>query len=572
MKFGKNLVLNSQLILTLSEMSRDQFFKQLSKFSENQQEKEANDFLWARCATDVELFANVFFPHYCQHPFNKLHHDVFSSTHFMERAIRRARGAPRGYAKSTLEAFILPIHDACYGLEAFILLISNTQGQADQKLADIRTEILTNAALIDFYGVHFKVSRPGAQRYTIYTAHSATLFASYGAGAEIRGVRFGAHRPSKIVADDMEHSEEVNNEDLRRKYEDWFFQVISKVGNKLTNIHVIGTILHPESLLMGLTKNAGYDSKIYKAVVSWSSRQDLWNEWTRIYTDLDDPERRPRADAFYESNKDQLLAGVEVLWPEHESYLDLMKELIETGRRAFMKEKQNEPLGAEESLFETMHWYHEVTDGLFIEKPGHKDGGVLIPWSELKDSKGRWLNAYGALDPATGQTKSKAGKAGDYSAIVVGIKDLKADRLLVHEDWTKRAAPTKFIQAVFDLDDKYDFQKFGVETNLFRDLLIPNMNDERRRRETELKKTIKVPFYDIVNVDNKEKRIFTLEPKTTHGKLVFNRALSETFKRQFELFPKGDFDDAVDATHMLWELVNNRYKATPMPGSGLGGR
>src|SRR5665213_2098820 len=529
MNYGKNLVSKRALIQTVSEMSRTQLLTALSQSLKEGKQSEADDFLWARCATDVELFANTFFPHYCTNPFNELHHDLFDSTIFMERAIRRARAAPRGYAKSTLEVFIKPIHDAVYGLETFVLLISNTQGQADQKLADIRTEILTNLPLINFYGVHFKVKKPGATRYTIHTKDSKCLFASYGAGAEIRGVRFGPSRPSKIVCDDMEHSEEVENEEIRRKYFDWFMQVISKVGNKFTNIHVIGTILHNESLLMGLTKNAAYDSKIYKAIISWSTRQDLWNEWTKLYTDLDDLERKPKAEAFYAENMHKLLEGTKVLWPEHESYLDLMRELVETGRRAFMKEKQNEPLGSEESLFDQMHWYHERTDGLFIEKPGHKDGGVLIPWVELKDKDGKWLNAYGALDPAIGQTKTKTGKLGDYSAILTGIKDLKTGRLLVHADWMKRAPPTKFIQQIFDLDDVYDYTKFAIETNLFRELLIPNLQEERKRRQATTKREIKVPFYDVVQTENKEKRIFTLEPKITHSHIIFNRALSETF-------------------------------------------
>lgn len=572
MNFGKNLATNRELIQLAKEMSREQLFKQLEKFSAAQQETAANDLLWARCATDVELYATVFFPHYCIYNFNKLHRDVFDSTHFLERSIRRARAAPRGYAKSTIEAFIKPIHDACYGLETFILIISNTQAQADQKLSDIRTEILTNAPLVNFYGVHFKVRKPGATRYTIWTAQSKTLFQSYGSGAEIRGVRTGAHRPSKIVCDDMEHSEEVNNEDLRRKYFDWFFQVVSKVGNKFTNIVVIGTILHAESLLMGLTKNAAYDSKIYKAIISWSTRQDLWNEWTRIYSDLDDPDRKANAQAYYNVNEKDLLQGVEVLWPEHETYLDLMKELVETGRRAFMKEKQNEPLGAEESLFEVFHWYHEVTDGIFVEKPGHKDGGILLPWSEFKTTDGKWLNAFGALDPATGQTKAKAGKAGDFSAILTGLKHIHSGRLFVHQDWLKRASPTKFIQQIFELEDVYGFQKFAVETNLYRDLLIPNMNDERRRREQETKRAIKVPFYDVVNIAKKEERIFTLEPKVTHGHIVFNRGLSETFKRQMELFPKGDHDDGPDCLEMLYGVVHNRYKASSMNKDAMGSR
>lgn len=532
---------------------------------------ERNELLWAKCATDKELFAITYFPHFCGYDFSQLHRDQFTQDPWLTRAIRRARAAPRGYAKSTLEALIEPIHDICYGLERFTVIISNTQGQADQKLADIRTEVLTNVPLAVDYGLHFKMRKPGTTAFTVYSKLGRCLFQSYGAGAEIRGIRTGADRPTKIICDDIEHSDEVQNEAIRKKYQDWFEQVVSKIGNKNTNIKVIGTILHAESLLKNLTMNPAYDSKIYKAIIKWSPNQKGWNEWTKIYTNLDDDDRKAKAQAFFNENKSALLDGTEVLWEPHESYLDLQKEIVETGRRAFMKEKQNEPGAGDEAIFETIHFYHEVSDGLFIEKPGHPNGGVLVPWSEFKDAEGKWLNAFGACDPATGQTRAKVGKQGDYTSVLCGLKDQRK-RLWVHQDWTQRAPPTKWIKTIFELHDLYEFQKFGIETNLYRDLLLPNLAEERKRRELETKRAIKLAFYDIHNVDNKEKRIFTLEPKVTHGYILFNRALSQTFMRQLEQFPQGEHDDGPDCLDMLWGLVNNRYKASPVSKDAMGAK
>jgi predicted phage terminase large subunit-like protein len=529
-------------------------------------EKDLRDLWYWRCATDLELYAAAYFPHYCQHTFNEFHRDMFESIGFMERAIRRARAAPRGYAKSTLTALIKPIHDVCYGLEKYIVLISNTQDQASQKLRDIRSEVLTNSALIADYGIRFRTRKPGETQYVIHCGDHSCMFTGYGAGVEIRGIRFGASRPTKIVVDDGEHSEEVQNEALRKKYEDWYFQVVSQIGNEKTNIDVIGTILHRESLLKNLLKNPAYDGKLYKSVIGWSERQDLWNQWTQIYTNLDNPNRMAEANLFYRQNEAELLRGTRVLWPEKEPYLYLMKELVEKGRRAFMKEKQNEPLGGDEAIFEVMHWYREVADGLLIES-----SGKLIPWEELKDKEGRWLNMYGALDPATGQTKARPGKLGDFSCVVSGVKD-SVGRLLVHHDWTKRAAPTKYISRVFELHEEYRYQKFGVETNLYRNLLLPNMVTERKAREAQAGKIIQLPFYDIEAIENKEKRIYTLEPKVTHGWILFNRALSQEFIGMLEAFPHGDHDDGPDALEMLWGLVNNRYKAASIDLDVMGGR
>lgn len=546
--------LTSRTIQEIGALTRDQFLAVLQDLETSGTKSEIQRYIWARFATDVESFAAYYFSHYCQHDFNELHRDLFTNTSFAQRAIRRVRGAPRGYAKSTLEAFIKPIHDVCYGLESFILMVSNTQSQADQKLADIRTEILTNTELANDYGIHFKTKKPGTTKYILYRQNYACLFASVGAGAEVRGVRFGRYRPTKIICDDMEHSEEVNNEALRKKYSDWFFQVISKLGTKTTNISVIGTVLHPESLLSDLTKNPAYDAKIYKAIKKWSERQDLWDKWTKIYTDLDNPNRKEQADEFYRKNEWELLRGTDVLWNSYESYLDLMKEMIEIGRRAFMKEKQNEPLAGDEILFEKILFYRETSEGLLIEH-----SGKVVPWDEFKSADGKFLNAYGVLDPAAGQDKQKPGRQSDFAAQLAGLKD-RVGRLFVHHDWLERISPTRQIERIFDADEIYDFQKFGVEINLFRNLMMPNIAAERKRREEKLKRTIKVDFYEIENTENKQKRIFTLEPKVTHGWILFNRSLSQTFMRQLESFPHGDHDDGPDALEMLWGLVNNRYK------------
>ena len=84
------------------------------------------------------------------------------------------------------------------------------------------------------------------------------------------------------------------------------------------------------------------------------------------------------------------------------------------------------------------------------------------------------------------------------------------------------------------------YVKFVVETNLYRGLLLENINRERKNREREQKKkgvkewAIKVPFYEIDNRENKTKRIYTLEPKVSNGWICFNRSLSIDFMNMIE--------------------------------------
>lgn len=528
--------------------------------------EQSHEAIRIRCENDVEAFADLFFGHYAKHDYNQFHLDCFDDYNEHQTKIRRVDCAPRGYAKSTIKALIKPIHDICYGLEKYIVFISATKSQALQKLKDIRREILTNDFLVDVYGVRFQSRRVGAESFEVHAPFGDVLLQAVGAGTEVRGIRFGESRPTKIILDDVEDSEEVLNEEIREKVADWFFEVISNLGSEHTNIEVVGTILHRESLLMRLSKNPAYRSRVYKAIESWAEREDLWNEWRKIYKNLENESREADADRFFKKHEKEMLKGTKVLWPEKEPYYDLMKQLEERGKRAFMKEKQNAPMSSAEALFDNLQWYYEDIQrgGIVIEK-----SKVFIPFEELY--------AYGGIDPATGRTKAKSKARLDFTSIVGAYKTLNG-RLLVHRDYTKKVKPTIYIRQIFEMNEDMKFEKFVVEENLFRGLLIENLNRERKELEAERKKAgvkdwqIKVPFYEVENRERKEERIFTLEPKINNGWILFNRALSPEFINQLEDFPNADHDDGPDVLEMLWGLVNNRYKPQPISVDVMGSR
>ena len=475
-------------------------------------------------------------------------------------------GAPRGYAKSTIKTMFKPIHDVCYGNEKYILFISATKPQAVQKLKDIRRELLNNRLLSDIYGIQFSSKVLGAESFEVSCEGSSMLLQAVGAGTEMRGFRYGESRPTKIILDDVEDSEAIHNEDLRDKLRDWYYEVVSKLGDIGTNIELVGTVLHRDSLLMKLLKNPAYTAKVYKAVISWAKNEHLWDEWKEIYSDIENDQRSVDADKFFKDNQEAMLEGTKVLWPEKEPYDYLMKEMVETGRRAFMKEKQNSPMPSDHSLFDRIHWYREDKDrgGFIIES-----NGAFISYKEMR--------AYGAMDPATGESKSKKKGKLDFTCILSGMKDNKG-RLFVHRDFTRRAKPDVYISQIFEHHLEMDYEKFAVEYNLYRNLLMENIIRERKRIEEERRKAgntdwgIKVPFYDIQQNEKKEKRIFTLEPKVNNGWILFNRTLSMNFMTMLQEFPFGDHDDGPDALEMLWSLCNNRYKSQPVSLNPMGSR
>lgn len=527
---------------------------------------EYHEAIRVRCETDFETFCDLFFPHYTKYDYNQFHRDCFQDYSEPEISLRQVDCAPRGYAKSAVKALFKPVHDICYGLQKYILFISATKPQALQKLKDIRREILTNDFLFDVYGVRFPSRNVGAESFEAHGPDGPILLQAVGAGTEVRGIRFGEHRPTKIVLDDVEDSEEVHNEEIRNKVADWFFEVVSNLGSNDTSIEVVGTILHRDSLLMRLKKNPAYRFRLYRAVESWSEREDLWQEWRVIYNNIDDEKRSEKADKFFAKNEKSMLKGTKVLWPEKEPYYLLMKQLEERGKRAFMKEKQNSPLPSDEAMFDNIWWYYEdeKRGGVVIERTG-----TFVPYEQMYP--------YGGIDPATGKTKSKGKAKLDFSCAIGTYKDLKG-RLFVHRDYTKKVKPTIYIRQIFEMCAEMNFEKFVIEENLYRGLLTENIGRERKLLEEERKKSgvkdwqIKVPFYEVENREKKEARIFTLEPKVNNGWILFNRSLSLEFMNQIEDFPHGDHDDAPDVLEMVWGLVTNRYKPTPVALDVMGSR
>ena len=245
-----------------------------------------------------------------------------------------------------------------------------------------------------------------------------------------------------------------------------------------------------------------------------------------------------------------MLKGTEVLWPEHENYLELQKEIVSDGIRVFMKEKQNEPMSDEENLFDASRIKYYIDHGDYLEICGSK---VQIPKVMLE--------CYGAIDPATGQEKARRGKKGSFTSILIGYKD-HLGRVFVNYDYTKRVAPSVFIEEMFHMHQICEFKQFGVEENLFKNLLSDNIRKEQAEinRKLSPKDHVKLPIFRINQVENKEKRIYTLEPKVNYGQILFEKNnLSQTFWDQVFNFPKGDQCDALDALEMLYSLANKGY-------------
>ena len=87
----------------------------------------------------------------------------------------------------------------------------------------------------------------------------------------------------------------------------------------------MGTIVCYDSLLHHVIKNRrDFVSRSFPAILKWSEREDLWQEWREI-RQVDEEEASDKAREFYEQNKEEMLRGTKTLWPSHFPYIDLME-------------------------------------------------------------------------------------------------------------------------------------------------------------------------------------------------------------------------------------------------------
>lgn len=311
-----------------------------------------------QCERDIALFALHFFAHHARLPFGEMHREMFRlyrkrlwEGELEKREGRRfALAAPRGAAKSTLNSLIFPLHALLYHRERYILLLSATLKQVRQRLQNIQTEILTNGRLQRVFEEEFRAGQRKLRGDQLLL--NDCRIEGFSAGTEIRGISFRQWRPSLIILDDIEDSRSAKSLHRREKLREWYNEVVENLGDGYTDISIVGTLLHPDSLLAGLLKRPDFEGRIFRSIAAFAERADLWDEWRRIFSKLEEADRMEQARRFFNKNRREMLRGTQVIWQAKEDYYALMVQMLTKGRAAFFKEKQNEPGAAEDAFFD----------------------------------------------------------------------------------------------------------------------------------------------------------------------------------------------------------------------------
>lgn len=512
-------------------------------------------------AIDMEFFGRAYFPHYFTRKSPEFHRELDAiwkdgvlkgkiplgrtvvENISRQDGVKRAVAAPRGHAKSTNLTFKGTMHSIVYGYKHYPIIISDSSDQAEGFLDNIRVEFEENAFLKEDFGdLVGKVWRSN-----VLITKTNIKVEAIGSGKKIRGRKHRNWRPDLLILDDIENDENVRTPEQRRKLENWFLKAVSKAGDDYTDIVYIGTLLHYDSLLAKTLRNPGYKAIKYKAVISFSKADVLWDKWKSIYTELDNDNREADAKKFFEKNREEMLAGTQVLWEEKLSYYELMVMKVTEGDAAFNSEEQNEPINPEDCYFqeEWLDYYNEAE----------------VDFNEKK------FGFFGFLDPSLGKKKTS-----DYSAIITLAKDKETGYMYVLDADIERRHPDRIIIDVLEkekwLRRTYGrgYKKFGAETVQFQWFLKEELAKESAR------KGLYLPIEEVPQTSDKTMRIQTLQPDVKNKYIKFNPR-HKLLKEQLCHFPMGGYDDGPDALEGCRTLAKNvkRWRTMSKKKLGIGG-
>lgn len=454
------------------------------------------------------------------------------------KGARSAVAAPRGHAKSTVMSLKNVLHAALYGYKQYILLISDTESQAVSFLDAIKNELETNDRILHDFGEQAgKTWKTGS-----IVLQNGCRIDAVGSGQKLRGRRNYQRRPDLILCDDIENDEGVRTAEQRQKTADWFWKAVCKAGDSYTDIVVIGTILHHDSLLANLLENPGFQSLKFRAVLSDAS-SPLWGDWERILTDLGNPDRETDAHAFFYKHRREMLTGSKVLWPEKLSYYDLRLMRLTEGESAFNSEMQNQPIDPSACLF-SAQWFRYY-------QPCEVD--FTAPRFRF----------YGYCDPSLGRSS-----ASDYSAIITLAVDGDSGLAYVYSADIQRRHPDRIISDILDTerqlrrDTGRGYTLFGAETNQFQWFLKEQLAKESARQGLYL------PIQGVRSTEDKTMRVESLQPDVKNGYILFRKDQT-LLLHQLSQFPLGAHDDGPDALEGARTLARKQSRSAALKGLRL---
>jgi predicted phage terminase large subunit-like protein len=440
------------------------------------------------------LWGHYFLPRYFNKPTPTFHYELLKK---FFNSNNEYNAYPRGFAKTTCVQLGI-MYSCANGLDEFIVLIEKTYTEAAEVLEVVREEMQTNDEILRVYGDLTKINPKGLEQGNIKDTAgdffvNGVRLRGKGFDTPIRGLKSRHSRPTRVILDDIESDEHIDNVEQRAKYLNSYIKgVIPAIDNDIGVIKMFGTILHDDSLLNTLIKN--HKGKVYAA---WDKDKNL-------------------------------------LWPSNWTVEKLEKKreemrISDKGDSSFYQEYFNEPLNDDDAVFRVeMFRYFNA-----------------LQWEELKKKPHR---IYTMVDPAISK-KTTA----DFTAVITVAVD-EMNRIFVLEITRARLDPMETIRAIFAHYERWQPIYVGIETTAYQKAL-KYFIEEKKREESSIVRSMQV--VEIKPTIDKITKIKKLQPKYALASVFHNSDDQNTAILEYELkrFPKGTHDDCADCLSNIIEII-----------------
>lgn len=258
--------------------------------SDWQQIKASRNVRMEMARKDLYWFFHLYFGHYIEYATADFQREIFQmvSSEDIEHLVIVAF---RGSGKSTIVSMAYPIWAMIGTMQKkYVVIVSQTQQQAQQHLRNLRAEIESNELFRnDFGNLEEESNEWGISALTMPQLGSKIIAVSREQG--VRGLRSGPYRPDLVISDDVEDTNSVKTREGRNKTYEWFTSEILPIGSQKTKFVTIGNLLHEDSLLMRLKDGftAGTHTGSFK---EYPIDKDGMSLWPGAYPDMDAIERQ----------------------------------------------------------------------------------------------------------------------------------------------------------------------------------------------------------------------------------------------------------------------------------------
>lgn len=484
-------------------------------------------------AKDFHVFRNTYFPHYytmggksvLQEELEEVYYKIIDK--YKPMGLSFAIAAPRGFGKSTDVSLAFPIWCIVNNLKHFITIFSDAIELAETLVEAIKAELEENERLkADFpeatgIGKVWKIGE-------IVTKNNIKIKA-YGSGKRVRGVKHGVYRPDLSIIDDLENDTNVKSRKQRDKLEEWLDEAIENLGSVDGSMDIlyIGTILHRDSVLARKLKLKFWHPITFRALISYPTNMDMWEEYTKIYKyEGVEPARN-----YYLENKALMDEGAKLLWDSVK--LEFLMQKRAKNNKAFQKEQQNNP-NSENQKF----------DSSKFKKISHTQMPKL-------DKKFLIVDAKGDSDE------------GDFCGFLAGGLCYADQKLYIFYSKQARIKGKPVVTEVIKLLKTIKPDVLSGDKNggfyMLRDWIKDACFNDG---------TVNIPLMRFIHwTENKEDRMGELEFPIDDGDIVFVGEHPELFN-QMDDFPEAEHDDLHDPLSTIYKLSRQKRLKRDAQGSG----